>query len=98
MMLPTNGVRTLSELRFILRLEETSGPHKGPPHVGDGTVVEAQTFIGLAEVAAQDAFEVFQVDLDVRIERVQVIDADQPTRHVPPMLERVLVRLFDVRL
>src|SRR5579859_1036136 len=107
--LPTNVVRMRSLLRFtgprcfpggdpFGALQETGWPHHGAPHVGHRAVVEAQTFCGLAEVAAQDVDEVFQMDLDIRIERVEVVDGDEPAGHIPLVFERGLVVGLDVRL
>src|SRR5204862_7509948 len=79
-------------------LQEPRWPHHRAPHVGYWAVVEAQTFFWLAEVAAEDVLEVFKLHHDVRVERVQIVDRDQPTGHVPLVLERFFVGGLYVRL
>src|SRR5580704_3077943 len=67
-----------------------------PPHMGDRTVVEAQALLGLAEVAADDVGELVELDMQVGIERVDVVQGDLPARHVPFVIPHPLVILLDV--
>src|SRR5579859_150854 len=105
--LPTKVVRMRSLLRFTARssraggdplLQEPRGPHHRAPHVGHRTVVETKAFLRLAEVAAENIDEIFQMDFDIRVKRIQVVDRDQPAGHIPLVLEGFLVGSLDVRL
>src|SRR5580704_1989556 len=58
-------------------------PDHRPPHMGDRAVIEAQALLGLAEVAADDVGELVELDMQVGIERVDVMQGNLPARHVP---------------
>src|SRR4051794_36778325 len=63
----------LSSTIFIARppfSQEPVRPHHGAPHVRRRAVVEAEPFLGLAEIAPDDVDEIVEVNLGVRIERV----------------------------
>src|ERR1700760_770758 len=72
-------------------------PHDGAPHVGGRAVVPAEPFLRLFEVAAGDVLELIEVDLGVRIEGVDVVDADQPRGAVVLAIAGALVLFLDVR-
>ena len=61
-----------------------------------GTVVKAQAFFGLAEIAADHIGEFFQLDLNSRIKGVQIVHRQQPRRFVILMLFGVLMRTANV--
>src|SRR5262245_30662451 len=63
--------------------QEPRWPHHSAPHMRGRAVVEAQPFLWLLEVAADDVDEVVEVYLRVRIERIDIIERDQSRRHVP---------------
>src|SRR4029077_7314126 len=67
-----------------------------PPHMRDRTVIEAQALFGLAEVAADDVGELVELDMQVGIERVDIVQGDLPARHVPFVIAHPLVVLLDV--
>src|ERR1700736_1236568 len=73
-------------------------PHDRAPHVRRRTAVEAEAFLGLAEVAADDVGELLELDLDVGVEGVEVVHADHARRHVPFVVPRALVFRLDVGL
>src|ERR1051325_3451047 len=63
----------------------------------DGTVIVAQAFFGLLEVAPDDLAERINADFSVGIERVIIVDRDQSWGLVPGMLLEHLVVGADVR-
>src|SRR5256886_15282403 len=73
-------------------------PHDRAPHVGRGAGVETEAFLGLLEIPADDVAELLQLDVHAGIERVEVVHADQPRRHVPLVIARELVVALDVGL
>src|SRR5262245_40488726 len=73
-------------------------PHDGAPHVRRRARVEAQPFLGLLEVPADDVRELLELHLHGRVERVEVVHADQPRGHVPLVVAGVLVVALDVGL
>lgn len=68
----------------------------GAPHVGHRAAIEAEAFGGLAEVAANDVGELFDVDLVVGVEGVEIVDGDHAGSHVEAMVAGVVVRGADV--
>jgi 2-keto-4-pentenoate hydratase/2-oxohepta-3-ene-1,7-dioic acid hydratase in catechol pathway len=64
------------------RSQEVVRPDHRPPHVRHRGAVEPEAFGRLAEVAADDVLELVDLDLDVGVERVDVVDREQPGRHV----------------
>src|SRR5579883_3299263 len=64
------------------RSEKLRRPQHRAPHVRRRAAVEAEAFLGLPEVAADDIDEIVEVDLGVGVERVDVVDADQARRPV----------------
>src|SRR5260221_3814600 len=68
------------------------------PHVRRRAAVVAQALRRLAEVAADDVGELLELDLGVRIERVEVVHAHHARGHVPLVLPRLLVLTLDVGL
>src|SRR5215217_7439817 len=80
------------------RLQVLGRPDDRAPHVRDGAAVEPKPFLGLLEVAADDVREVIDVDDGVRVERVEIVEGDQAAGHVPFVVARPLVLLFNVRL
>src|SRR5215470_7041421 len=92
---PRNSRRSIAT-RQLPGSQEPRRPHDGAPHVRGRAVVEAQAFLRLLEVAADDVDEVVEMDLGVRIERVDVVERDQPRGHVPLVRPRALVLLDDV--
>ncbi len=73
--------------------QEVVRPDHRPPHVGDRRAVEAQAFLRLLEVAADDVGELLGIDVPVVVEGVDVVDRDQARGHVPAVIAGVLVRL-----
>src|SRR6185312_3923031 len=71
-------------------------PDDRAPHVGDRAVVVAQAFGRLLEVAADDVGELVELDVQVGIERVDVVHRDLPARHVPLVGAHALVVRGDV--
>src|SRR5436190_24388667 len=65
------------------RSQEPVRPHHGAPHVRRRRTVEPEPLLGLAEIAPDDVDEIVEIDLGVRIERIDIVHADQPRRHVP---------------
>src|SRR5262245_63764257 len=57
-----------------------------PPHVRGRALIEAQAFLRLAEVTADDVRELLELDLHVRIERIEVVHGDEAARLVPLVL------------
>ena len=66
--------------------------------MGRRALVEAQPFFRLPEVAADDVRELVQLHPHVGVEGVEVVDGEQPRRHVPLVPARVLVGPLDVGL
>src|SRR4029450_9240726 len=77
--------------------QEPRGPHQRAPHVRRRRVVETQPLFRLLEAAADDVDEIVEIDLGVRIERVDVVHADEPRGHVVLVVAGALVLLHDVR-
>src|SRR5207247_1581907 len=48
-------------------------PHDRAPHVGRRAGVEAEAFLGLLEIPADDVAELLQLDVHAGIERVEVV-------------------------
>src|SRR5262245_52764081 len=69
-----------------------------PPHVRGWTLIESEPFLRLPEVTTDDVRELLELDLHVRIERVEIIHGDEAARLVPLVLARAPVRLLDMRL
>ena len=61
-------------------------------------IVEAEAFLRLLEVAADDVDEIVEVDLGVGIERIDVVHRDHPRRHVVFVVLGALVFGDDVGL
>src|SRR5579863_3441157 len=68
------------------------------PHMRRRAVVEAQPFLRLTEIPADHVLELFQFDMQVGVEGIDVVDADHARRHVPFVLAGALVFRLDVRL
>src|SRR5258708_27359059 len=68
------------------RLQEVVWPDHGPPHVGDRRAVEPEPFAGLPEVPANYILELAEVNDGSGVKGVDVVNGDQPGRHVPAML------------
>src|ERR1700737_3074531 len=64
----------------------------------DRTAVEPEALFGLLKIAADDISEVLELDDDVRIKCVEVVEADQPGRHVPFVIPSPLIFLANIRL
>src|SRR5262249_39614305 len=62
------------------------------------TAVEPKALFRLLEIAADDIGEVLELDDDVRIKRVEIVEADQPGRHVPSVTPSPLIFLANIRL
>src|SRR6188768_4539032 len=77
-------------------LQEIVRPDHRAPHVRHGRVVESQSFLRLAEVAADDVREDGGIYLHPFLEGIDVEDGDQPRGHVPAVIARIPVRLLDV--
>src|SRR6202034_4919828 len=56
----------------IKRSQKPRRPHQRAPHMRRRRIVEAEAFLRLLEVAADDVDEVVEVDLGVGIERIDV--------------------------
>ncbi len=52
----------------------------------------------MLEVAPHDVGEIFDIDLDIRIEGIEIVDRDQTRRHVPLVIASLFVFLLEVRL
>src|SRR4029078_589098 len=61
-------------------------------------IVEAQPFLRLLEIAADDVDKVVEIDLGIRIEGIDIVERDQPRAHVPFVVPRALVFGDDIRL
>lgn len=57
----------------------------------DGRSVEAEAFLRLAEVPADDVGEGVQIDGGVGVEGIKIVERDQPRRTIPFMRPRILV-------
>ncbi len=53
-------------------------PDHRPPHMRDRAIVEAEPFLRLPEVAADNVGELVQLDMHVRVERIDVMHRDHP--------------------
>src|SRR5258706_9812945 len=62
----------------IPSLERIIRPRERPPHMRARTVVVAEPFFRLLEMAADDVLERVDRHLGVRIERVEVVHGDEP--------------------
>ena len=49
-------------------------------------------------MTADDVSELFHIDLHAFFERIQIVHGDEPRRHVPLMIPRVVVSRLDVGL
>src|SRR5438093_1178820 len=68
------------------------------PHVRRWTVVTPKTFLGLFEMPANDVHEWVDRHFLIGIERIQIIDCDQPGQFIPLMVTKHFVGLLQVRL
>src|SRR6185312_11689378 len=93
----SSSVSMGGESSAIFISQKPCRPEDRAPHVGGRRVVEAEAFLWLLEVAADDVDKVVEIDLGVRVERIDVVHADEPRGHVPLVLPRALVFLDDVR-
>src|SRR5690348_15338956 len=75
----------------LIGLQVARRPVDRAPHVGGGAVVEAQAFVGLLEVAADHVRELLDVGIELRIERVEIVDRNEPRRAVPLVLAGMLI-------
>ena len=64
----------------------------------DRAVVEAEPLFRLLEIAADDVLELLELDMDVGVERVDVVHRDLPARHVPFVVPHPLIVFLDVRV
>src|SRR6185437_5561513 len=83
---------------FWFRLQKSCRPHDRSPHMRRRTVVEAEAFLWLLEIAADDIDKVIDINLGVWIERVDIVHADQTRGHIPFVLSRAVIFLEDVGL
>ena len=72
-------------------VKENFRPDHRAPHVGDGRIVEAEAFLRLLEVAADDILEFLRIDLDAFLEGIEIVERDRARAHIPAMLARGLV-------
>src|SRR5437870_3444862 len=77
-------------------LQVARRPVDRAPHVRGRAVVEAQAFFRLLEMPADDVRELFELDIQVRIEGVEVIHRHETRRAVPLVLAGVLILALDV--
>src|SRR5579862_1391688 len=78
------------------RLERVVRVRQRTPHVRARTVVVTEAFLRRLEVAADDVLERIDRHLRVRIERVEVVDRDEPRLHVPLVVLQPLVGVLNV--
>src|SRR5271170_2381539 len=68
------------------------------PHMRNRAVVKAKALFGLAEIAADNVGEFLQLDMHVRVERIDVVHGYLPARHVPFVVPHPLVVFLDIRV
>src|SRR5690242_16580848 len=79
-------------------LQRRIRPDDRTPYMRHWAVVESKTFLRLLEVPANDVGELFELRIDARLKRVQVVDRHLARVDVPLMLTHHLVSRFDVGL
>ncbi len=80
------------------RSQEPRRPHQCAPHVRRRRVVEAQAFLRLLEVATDQVDEIVELDLGIGVERIDVVHANEPRRHVVLVVAGALILFDDVGL
>src|SRR5437899_12522209 len=89
------AVRTRSATRSFFAaagpvLQVLRRPVDRAPHVGRRTVIEAEPFLRLLEMAADDVRELLELDAHAGGERVEIVHGDQARRFIPLVLEPLL--------